>query len=313
MSYTLHRLQLAEVCREIVDVTASEHLSGQEVPYEKILSLDHKLHEAYSRLPSYFRFDRSSQRQFADLYRERPAIAWQRAFLHQGYHARLCRLHRQYFVRGAKDPRYSYSHVVSLQSARRVLEVKRVMDEDEPRLEPNSSSFWTVVHHVFMAAVTLLIDVCFNWDDILAVKRKEEVLDACRMLSRAQETSSVAREGINAMMGVLRKYWGQDGNYGPGDPQSGPVSMSNPEAMISERRNVPTSSRIESTPFPTPQTSAQESSTRITHCAWKAPERSFVPLEDLWSEMIDGSAVGLETPDWTNLLAELTNTTAPCE
>lgn len=310
MSYTLYRLRLAEVCREMVDETAPMHLQGQEIPYQKVLDLDNKLHCAYAELPAFFRFDQSSRRQYASLYRDRPAIAWQRAFIQQGYHSRLCRLHRQFFIRGAKDPRYSYSHVVSLQSARKVLEVKRIMDDEEPLFSPNSSFFWAVMHHVFMAAVILLIDVCFNWDDILAEKRKEEVLDACRMLSRAQQSSSVAREGINAMMGILRKYWKQEkrppsqGLYA--EPSSHPVSdfptlehrQTTPAAVktvqfIPSVPGLPPSSPLLGQPDTTP---------------------SMIPLEDLWTEMLDeGAHVGLDTPDWMDMLTELTNTTAPCE
>jgi hypothetical protein len=297
MSYTLHRLQLAEVCREIIDTTASDHLQGLEIPYEKILTLDRKLHDAYASVPPFFRFDQSSKREFASLYRERPEIAWQRAFIQQGYHSRLCRLHRQYFVRGAKDPRYSYSHVVSLQSARRVLEIKRIMDEEEPIFSPNSSLFWAVMHHVFMAAVILLIDVCFNWDDILAEKRKEEVLAACRMLSRAQQTSSVAREGINAMMDILRKHWKQERMLDA--LQSEPL-VSGPDGPAVGHSNfhLPSGAQAEASGQDLPTTSGF----------------GLFPLEDLWSEMLDSSGdLGLQPPDWMDLLNDLTNATAPPE
>lgn len=300
MSYTLHRLRLAEVCREIIDSTASDHLQGLEIPYEKILSLDRKLHDAYASIPPFFRFDQSSKREFASLYRERPEIAWQRAFIQQGYHSRLCRLHRQYFVRGAKDPRFSYSHVVSLQSARKVLEIKRIMDEEEPVFSPNSSLFWAVMHHVFMAAVILLIDVCFNWDDILAEKRKEEVLAACHMLSRAQQSSSVAREGINAMMGILKKHWKQEKRLDA--IQSEPLVSGLDEPTVGQdfmsKFHLPNDAQAEA--------SGQDLPT--------ASGFGLVPLEDLWSEMLDSSGeVGLQTLDWMDLLNELTNATAPPE
>lgn len=299
MSYTIHRLRLAEVCREIVDSTGSYYLQGIEIPYDTVLSLDRKLYDAYAEIPSFFRFDQSSQRKFASLYRERPTIAWQRAFIQQGYHSRLCRLHRQYFVRGAKDPRYSYSHVVSLQSARKVLEVKRIMDEEEPIFAPNSLLFWAVMHHVFMAAVILLIDVCFNWDDILAEKRKEEVLAACRMLSRAQQTSSVAREGINAMMGILRKHWKQERR--PDDVQSEPLATG-----------------LHDRPFEqVPQTKYHLSKdVRFEAPGIDSSTSGFgqIPLEDLWSEILDSSGdMGLGTPDWMDLLNELTDAAAPPE
>lgn len=307
MSYTLHRLRLAEVCREIVDSTTTEHLQGLEIPYEKILSLDRKLHNAYSEIPAFFRFDQSSQRAFAALYRERPAIAWQRAFIQQGYHSRLCRLHRQYFILGAKDPRYSYSHVISLQSARKVLEVKRVMDEEEPLFAPHSSLFWAVMHHVFMAAAILLIDVCFNWDDILAEKRKEEVLGACRMLSRAQQSSHVAREGINAMMGILRKHWKQERK--PHESQAEPLA-SGVDSSASEDHPCPAVHNNNS--LKDVQSENQVQGLPSTYPV--VPEFGQIPLENLWSEMLDSSGhIGLETPDWMDLFTELTNATAPCE
>ncbi|CEJ61465.1 hypothetical protein PMG11_09998 [Penicillium brasilianum] len=317
MSYTLQRLRLAEVCREIVDAAAPYHLEGKELPYETLLDLDRKLQQAYSELPSFFRFDQSSRRQFATLYLKRPELAWQRAFIQQGYHSRLCRLHRQYFIRGARDPRYSYSHVVSLQSARKVLEVKRIMDEEAPLFTVNSSFFWAVTHHVFMAAVILLIDVCFNWDDILASKRKEEVLDACRLLSRAQQCSSVAREGINAMMCILRKHWKQERRpttfSGTQAPQRSSPGFD--VSALHDKSDVPTTGHVEDSnktvrfddPALGQNTPKHDQSVDLVNS-----ELEPVPLEDLWSQMLDESAhFPLDTPDWMDLLTELTNATLP--
>lgn len=298
MSYSLERLKLAEVCREIVDATAYEHLRGREISYDKVLELDRKLRQAYD-FPAYFRLDPISRHQYASLYRDRPAIAWQRCLLHQAYHSRLCRLHRQYLIRGARDPTYSYSHVVCLQSARKVLEMKRIMDEDEPTFMPPSSVVWSVMHHVFMAAVILLMDVCFNWDDILAEKRKEEVLDACRLLSNAQQSSSTVREGINAMMEVLQKHW--------------KVSNSKQSAVASS----PVINPMElGTPACVSLKSAEEQVANLKQSRADFPSSAMddtgETLEDIWTELLDSSGdLSFETPDWTGLLAELTAATVP--
>ncbi|KAJ5640033.1 uncharacterized protein N7484_007895 [Penicillium longicatenatum] len=302
MSYTLARLRLAEVCREIVDGTALEHFKGEDVPYEKILNLERKLHEEYAKLPTFFRYDQSSRREFSELYKDRPVFSWQRTFIQQGYHARFLRLHRRYFVRGAKDPRYSYSHVVSLQSARKVIELKRIMDEEQPVITPNGSFFWAIMHHVFMAAVTLLINVCFNWDDILAEKQKEEVLDACRMLSRAQQASCIAREGIRAMMGTLRKHWKQ---------QKRPMSGTQPEPLAIAQKPLERSAEVgrmaRLVPFDQPSSHSDEDTLDP-----RTADLNMVPLEDIWSEMLDDSAqVGLDTPAWIDLLNDLTHTSVP--
>ncbi|KAJ5954221.1 hypothetical protein N7501_008500 [Penicillium viridicatum] len=312
MTYSLCRSKLAVVCREIVDEMAYYHFHEQEVPYEKILELDQKLHKICAELPSFFRFDQTSRREYSALYHERPTLAWQRALVQQGYHSRLCRLHRHYLVRGAKDPKYSYSHVVALRSARKVLEVKRIMDEEDPVFIPHSSIIWAVMHHVFMAAAILLIDVCFNWDDILAEKRKEEVLDACRMLSRAQQSSPMAREGIKAMMGILRKHWKHEKRVSSRDLQEPSASSnSNSTTLNASRPDIPTPASLDpnTVAFPS-QISKGQSTVYPSDYALLSP----LPLEDLWAEMLEsGANVELSTPDWTDLLTELTNVTFPGE
>lgn len=294
MSYTLQRLQLAKVCRETVDATAYDHFRGQEVSYDKILELDRKIQKTFTELPDFFRLDPMSRRRYASLYQERPQIAWQRCLLHQGIHSRLCRLHRQYLIRGARDPSYSYSHVVCLQSARKVIEIKRIMDEDEPKLMPPSSIVWSVMHHVFMAAVILLMDVCFNWDDILAERRKEEVLDACRMLTKAQQSSSTVRDGINALMGVLQKHW-KNGKPGTvSSPFINPMAVEDPPPLTESNTAI----------------DVKESSVDLPG-SWIGEENGERHLEDIWTEMLDSSG-NFGTPDWTGLLTELTNATVPC-
>lgn len=174
------------------------------------------------------------------------------------------------------------------------------MDEDEPKFMPPSSVVWSVMHHVFMAAVILLMDVCFNWDDILAEKRKEEVLDACRMLSKAQQSSSTVREGINAMMEVLQKHW-KVSNGKQSTVASSPV-INTMELDNPARESVPNTkspSAINLKPSPTDLPSSAMDDTGET-------------LEDIWTEMLDSSGnLSFDTPDWTGLLTELTNATVP--
>ncbi|KAJ9213294.1 transcriptional regulator family: Fungal Specific TF [Paecilomyces variotii] len=315
MSYSIERLKLAFVCREIVDETAVEHFQGLEVNYERILDLDRRIQQVYKELPEFFRLDPVSRRRYAQLYRERPTIAWQRCLVQQGYHSRLCRLHRQYFIRGAGDPAFSYSHVICLQSARKVLEIKRIMDEEEPIFTPNSSVVWSVMHHVFMAAVILLMDVCFNWDDILANKRREEVLDACRMLSKAQQASTLVREGINAMMSILQKYWR------PARSNPGPVDPTTCTATTAFTSNSMVVESPASNALPTPQSNFPTSEVDGKFLANPSPvndafsiDNGSRELEDIWTAMLDnGGNLATEQTDWMDLLTELTNATIPCE
>ncbi|KAJ9313963.1 transcriptional regulator family: Fungal Specific TF [Paecilomyces variotii] len=311
MSYTLARLELAVVCREFADATVDDHFQGLEISYDKILQLDRKIHEAYQRLPEFFLFDLTNRQRFNNLYKQRPTIAWQRCLIQQGYYSRLCRLHRQYFIRGARDPLLSYSHVLCLESARKVIQIKRIMDEEEPSFKPNSSVVWSIVHHVFMAAVILLMDVCFNWDDIMGDRRREEVLDACRMLSKAQQSSSVVREGISAMMDILRKHWYHDKDKSraigfPASDQSpsGPAIAASRETeglrvLPSHKPGFSDICFIGSVaPLSNPANAVANGGDR--------------QLEDIWSELLDqGGNFVSEPPEWMDLLTELTNVAGP--
>lgn len=302
MSYTLCRIRLAKISRQVADETADQLFQGKELPYDTIVALDGKLRQGLNELPEFYRFSLSAQQEFANLYQERPVFASQRSMCQLGYHFRLCRVHRQHFVRGAKDPRYSYSHVVCLQSARTVLEIKRIMDEDEPIMTPSSSLIWAVMHHVFVAAVILLIDVCYNWEDVLAVKRKEEVIAACRMLTHAHRSSAVARRAVDAMMGVLRKHWIHV--RGLKCPQA--------QAQVQMQSARPAGTLQQGFGLDTPNSMWHISQEQVQEDS-QLP-RIDMPLEDLWKEMLDGSAqAGLDTPDWTDLLNDLTNANYPGE
>jgi hypothetical protein len=151
------------------------------------------------------------------------------------------------------------------------------------------------------------MDVCFNWDDLLADKRKQEVLDACRMLSKAQRTSSLVSQGIQAMMDVLQKHW-KSGKHSstdvqpsnlPSSPALGATAVAEPAQIFSYHDSANTIDMKDSPAdlsFPIDQTESQER-----------------PLEDIWTEMLDsGGDLNFATPDWTDLLAELTNATLPC-
>ncbi|PYH44575.1 C6 zinc finger domain protein [Aspergillus saccharolyticus JOP 1030-1] len=295
MSYALQRLKLATLCREIIDIRSHAHLHGLEVEYSEILDLDRKLHQLIAECPEFFRLDPGSRRRFESVYKERPEIAWQTYNLQQGYFSRLCRLHRHHFIRGAREPAYAYSHVVCLRSARKVLEIKRIMDEGDLGYQPPVSVVWCVIHHVFMAAVILLMDACFNWDDILAARRKEEVLEACRMLSRAHESSSLVRQGINAMMRVLQKHWRGEGNRSD--------TMLEPRSVEESACVVPGTTGV----YHNASTTIGLSGSMATAITSSPPTDR--QLEDIWSDLLEsGNNLARENTDWTDLLNELTDT-----
>lgn len=125
MTHFIHRIRLAELCREAVDTMPSILLDNQAANYDVVLALHSKFQNYIQQIPIFFRLDVPSIQQSRDICRDRPYIAWQRALLHFSFNTRLCRLHRSFHLEGLTDPRYSFSRVTCSSSAQTVLELRR--------------------------------------------------------------------------------------------------------------------------------------------------------------------------------------------
>lgn len=64
----------------------------------------------------------------------------------------------------------------------------------------------TVVHHVFMATVVLVMDLCSNKIEGHEEQRQEEVTRACRMLDGLKDDSTMAAKFLNPLMEILQKH-----------------------------------------------------------------------------------------------------------
>lgn len=64
----------------------------------------------------------------------------------------------------------------------------------------------TVIHHVFMGAVVLVMDLCFNKDKDREEQRQAEVVQACRMLDELRLDNAMAAKFLNPLMEILQKH-----------------------------------------------------------------------------------------------------------
>lgn len=225
MSAFFARVQASELCRDVIDALPSIMLDSQECDYETILELDAKFQKHMDDLPFFFRLDQASIEQSRQICKERPYIAWQRVTLHFSLHTRLCRLHRPYHLEGITNPKYAYSHKSCIRSAQKVLELRRSMDEIAVGVGLSPSRFWTVMHHLFFAALILAMDVSFNPHAPDAEARKAKVLAAYQTLENSKHDSNYLMEGIQknlqTLMSTLHKNRPQTSGTGTGVVQSG--------------------------------------------------------------------------------------------
>ncbi|KAJ8058966.1 hypothetical protein OCU04_011950 [Sclerotinia nivalis] len=205
MTYSTFRLQLSIICREIVDAMQNLGCEIHELPYETVLSFDKKLNSIMLNFPPAFRLDTKSRTQHKDLDAKYPSLAVQRTAGHFGLQTRLTRLHRPYLARGAHDPRYSYSRMVCLRSARSVIELGTELTDRGKKQNFHPVRMWTVTHHIFVATVILVMDFCLNKDDPRSEERKAEIMGAFTILESCQKTSTMAKRGLQQLRDILRR------------------------------------------------------------------------------------------------------------
>lgn len=204
MSSFLQRLKLADLCRRIVDeLPAPVDTNYETLDYRLVVDIDRRLRQYLDELPVFFRLDPASILQSEKICKERPYIAWQRIMAHFSVHARICHLHRPYHLEGARNPQFHYSRNACTESAYKVLELRRLMDEQGENSAFRPERFWVIMQHVFMASLTLATDVSFNPDAPDAEARKENVMSAYRILERSKQESSVLVEGLQRNMQTL--------------------------------------------------------------------------------------------------------------
>ncbi|KAF4622656.1 hypothetical protein G7Y89_g14371 [Cudoniella acicularis] len=189
ITYFLYRIQAANLSREVTDnlppsffVSPGTHDSDEI--YQKIIVLDQKYQQFLKSLPPFFQLTiRQDEESYRALIKERPYLEWQRYLINFVIHTHLARLHRPFLIRGSTQHRFAYSRMQCIRSAETVLEIRNFNIGNE-----GIGGFTYILAHFMMAAVILAMDVCFNQDEIRVSQRKQEVLQACRVLEEELNT-----------------------------------------------------------------------------------------------------------------------------
>lgn len=266
MTYFILRIRFSVIFRSIVDAAWEAGSDLDDLPYDIVLECDKRLNSLLAELESSFRdisknksrdptFAASTERKFSLLSRQRDMGLF-------GIHTRISRLHRAYLIRGAQDPRYAYSRMVCLRSARTVIEIGKQMTESQKTI-PHlvSIKIWTLNHHIFVSTVVLVMDYCFNRDEPRAKERKDEILECFRLLGEGKDENTIATRGLRMLREMLKRT--PDGGEGS-RPMSGSGSPNGSAAAARSAPLPPSSKSIGPTPlamfptFPPTQHLAQE-------------------------------------------------------
>jgi hypothetical protein len=205
----LLRFKTAEIAREIVDTIPPMADEIPEQNYDVILGLDKKLQDLLNGLPTFCKLDAKSISETKAVLEGRSSTLLQRISVHLGIHARICRLHRPYHLEAYSNPEYSYSRIASVQSAYRILELRRMMDDADAKLNFRPERYLVIFLHTASAALTLAVDVSHNPEAPSAQAQRDKVSAAYETLNKSRKNAKVLIKGIEKSMeqamGALQK------------------------------------------------------------------------------------------------------------
>ncbi|KIN00788.1 hypothetical protein OIDMADRAFT_104493 [Oidiodendron maius Zn] len=217
MTYCLIRAKLSVSIREIVDSANNTGCSPDSLPYDVVLLFDKKINESiidFARVTSrYDAKDHLEHKEVDNPFHKPPLLSLMAEFCPQ---TKLIRLHRPYLARGARDPKYAYSRMMCLRSARCVIELgMKIMDSDE-EFAPNR--MWTIVYHFFVSVLVLVMDYSLNRKEPREDERKAEILDCFKWLEANQESSMLAKRALRQLRELLSKGVVKGDPGGKGNP-----------------------------------------------------------------------------------------------
>ena len=205
MSYSLQRIRLAEISRNIVDRTpVLAHASGPSL--QVVMDIDTELQLLLNDIPPFFSMSKADLSEIYHLDTSEAAkIAHHGYIFHSCVHAQRCKLHFPYFSRGFGDPAFACSRDLCLQSARLVIRTQSRL-ESSGLCIATRFKFLGLLLGVFMASIVLLMDLCHNKSSPQQEERRGEIAGAFQTLEEARHESETAAKFLESLMHVLRKH-----------------------------------------------------------------------------------------------------------
>ncbi|KAI1774854.1 hypothetical protein F4818DRAFT_441679 [Hypoxylon cercidicola] len=205
VTFFLERVRLAHLCREMVDIVPLETSKLMEMPYERIIALDQKLEAFISSLPFFLSLDSESRMRSKRLETLYPHIPVMRCAITNAAYSRRCKLHQRFLLRQSLDLRYAYSRKACLEAARTVIRAY----EDIPGHESPSyatARMGMAIHYTHLALVVMVMDLCFNRDEVDEAEIKADVRTALKKFQDNRGVSLLPGRFLRSLCDILRKH-----------------------------------------------------------------------------------------------------------
>ncbi|KAL9080115.1 MAG: hypothetical protein Q9157_001075 [Trypethelium eluteriae] len=205
MSYSLHRIRLAEISRNIVDRTplTMTYLGGPS--RDDVMDIDTELQMLINDIPPFFSMSEAKLIETYEVsHTQAVDIMTQGHTLYFLLYAQRCKLHLPYLTRGFVDTTYSSLREICIKSARLSIQSQSYLLNSG--LGPSSRlNCAGLLGGVFMASIVLLMDLCVNRSPQREDQRGE-IVEAFRILEEAKQESETTSKFVDSLMFILRKH-----------------------------------------------------------------------------------------------------------
>ncbi|KAM5382809.1 hypothetical protein ACJZ2D_002200 [Fusarium nematophilum] len=207
MSYFLQRIRLAELTRQFTDRTPLSSSSLETIEYDHVLELDGAIDRFIREIPPFLTMeaDQLETLPVTDPIRS-PAVIVQRHIMKIFVHGQRCKIHLPYLARGAVEPEYARSRLVSLEAARIIIHTEHLLDKEDVSFTSTRLRLTVVLHSVFLASIVLLLDLCLGANAQEKGLRRQELAEAWRILEKAREYSKPTQRIQDLLRQVMKKH-----------------------------------------------------------------------------------------------------------
>ncbi|KAI5196799.1 hypothetical protein E4T39_07622 [Aureobasidium subglaciale] len=294
MSYSLVRIGGGDLCRILADLVHPLASGINSVDYDEIVALERRTANLTKELPFYFQLDEESRRRTKPYLSKYPQLATQRYLIQQGLHCHRSRIHRPFLIRGSMNAKFNVSRTACLESVRKCIEICRLLHHEKRDAVLPITRLNFVLYHIFMAALTLALDLCFNKSASEAEdqSRRAELKEACSMLQETRTEMPAADRFITPLMDLLRKHKIQLQDARPQNQYLTPSdSIGTPHVQPADMGFVPPGQN---------ETAQSQGPPEWNTSLEPVPDHE---LDNLWEEFIN-MAPGSSASGWDDLLAD---------
>jgi hypothetical protein len=204
-STPLQRIQLAEICRGMVDRSPLAMAHTGALSHDAIMDIDTELQQLINNVPAFYTMAISALVETFGL-----TCTQAESFVFQGQttyfllYSQRCKLHLPFFGRGLEDPTYCTSREICIKHARLILQSDLLRGQS---YIDNAARFrfTGLLTGVFLACIVLLMDVCANPQSPTYENQRKEVQDSFRMIEGAMGASENTSRLVGSLINILQR------------------------------------------------------------------------------------------------------------